>query len=41
VDFLVTNAISSSHSRKQGRKFPYKTAFMVAVAIGIWEFFSR
>ncbi|MDA8649575.1 hypothetical protein N9D16_01470 [Alphaproteobacteria bacterium] len=40
MDFLVTNAISQSHSRKQGVKFPFKTAFIAAATVGIWAYFS-
>ena len=41
MNFLVTNAISRRHSRKQGIKFPFKTALVAAVAIGIWFHFSH
>ncbi|MDP4631521.1 MAG: hypothetical protein NWS54_00220, partial [Porticoccaceae bacterium] len=41
MNFLVTNAISRRHSRKQGIKLPFKTAFVAAVAIGIWFHFSQ
>ena len=40
MDFLVTNAISHSHSRKQGVKFPVKTAFIAAAAFGMWAYFG-
>jgi hypothetical protein len=40
MDFLVTNAISHSHTRKQGVKFRVKTACIVAAAAGIWAYFG-
>ena len=38
MNFLVTNAISRRHPRKQGRETSYKTAFLAAAAIGIWAY---
>ena len=40
MNFLVTNAISRRHPRKQGVKLSYKTAFVAAAAIGIWAYIS-
>ena len=40
MNFLVTNAISRMHPRKQGVKLSYKTAFVAAAAIGIWAYIS-